>query len=384
MTQISIGGPAIRDLLPSDGSGVDLLSTHRSEWITVQLLDHDERYVGAVDIEGGIDLDFSVYDTIRTGGKISVAHPHDIPWHQRRVQITYHTTFPSEPSAEGGQWSRNLGIFIPSSPRGKRGATNAPREVELYDKLLILSQDLCETSFEVLKGAIVTDVIRNLILSAGETHIAVAPSPDTLKANMVFEIGTSKLQIINRLLDAINYFSLWCDGDGRYRADAYVAPRQRVPSPYPLFDGQDSVYVEEFSDSEDDFEIPNRVVTVARTEADAEPFTSFAENRDPNSPYSYQNRRRWITVLETDIEATTQKRLDEITVRRLNELSSNSRTFEVSHPIMPYELNEVLAFTNTANNVSSMCTVQKMSFDLTLPGAMCTTTLREVVWLENE
>lgn len=356
----------------------DALSSHREETIEVRLLDNKEAYANInLDVEGDINLDFSIYDMIRTGGKMSVANADDINWLNKRVQIIYRMSHPSPYGALS--WERSMGVFIPSSPGGSRGAAGRPREIELYDKLLILSQDLVEVSYEVLAGTNVTKEVTDIILSTGETNISIAPSDDTVKAAMVFEAGTSKLQIINKLLDSINYFSLWCDGYGQFRAEKYEAPQKRPLSPYALREGENSVYLEDFTDSEDNFNIPNRIIVVARSDADEEPFTAFAENRDDASPYSYQNRGRWITMLETDVEAANMQRLNEIAQRKLNNVSSVARTFEVSHALLPFDLNEIVRFVNDSNGIDVDCTVQKISFDLTLPGAMMKTTIREVV-----
>lgn len=378
--------PDLQQLLDAIPTPLEPLYSHRVEEVRIELLDSDEQRLQDVDAEK-VKLDFSVYDTIRTGGSMSVSGTNGIQWLNKRVRITYRATFPMLPGVP--EYVRPLGVFIPSSPHGPRGAKDKTRDIELYDKLLILQQDTVGVTYEIPAGSVVVDKIIELIESTGEpresisiaeAHDPETDAPETLSAAMTFEAGTTKLQIVNRLLETINYFSLWCDGNGVYRGDKYVRPSSRPVSSFGLIEGRDSVYLEDFSDDEDDFAVPNRVILISRVEGDAVPFTSTAENTDPAHPFSWQNRgERWVTYIETDVEATSQLTLDEQARKRLIDLSAQTRTYEVSHALLPYELNEVVVFHNPTNDIiRAHCTVQKMTFDLTLPGAMMMSTIREV------
>src|SRR5690606_23496078 len=100
-------------------------------------------------------------------------------------------------------------------------------------------------------------------------------STETLTSGMVWPAGTSKLRIINDLLSAINYFSLRCDGHGRYVAAPYLAPASRpvvrrfVPAP-------DAIHLPEFTRDRDLAGIPNKVVLVSSGSGDDEALVGVA------------------------------------------------------------------------------------------------------------
>src|SRR5690606_30012693 len=127
-----------------------------------------------------------------------------------------------------------------------------------------------------------------------------------LTSPMVWEAGTSKLRIVNDLLAAIDYNSLWVDGQGNFRATPYVRPAARsitysilndesgAALVRELADGQESIYLDEWSRDRDVYGVPNKVVAVATGTGDEEPLVGVATNEDPASPFSEPSRGRWI------------------------------------------------------------------------------------------
>lgn len=359
-------------LIPSPGtvSPGDPLLTHRDESWRVDLLTHAEAGAGTIDGVTGGRLDFSVHDTIRSGGSIEVTGPAlGTDWLNVRVQPWYVLSTPD------GEVSWPLGVFLPAAPKSRHTDTGRIVDVELYDKLLILDQDKIETTYTVDAGAVVTDEVSDLISSTGETKVSLTGSAETLAAPMVWEAGTSKRRIINDLLASINYFAVWVDGWGRFRADPYVRPSGRGVR-WTFADGAASISSPDFTQDEDGFAVPNKVVLVSRSDGASEALTAVATNTDSGSRWSYPSRRRWIVHAETGVEATSQEVLDGIAARRLAELSQVSAVYEIRHALIPLDLNDVVRFTrSTAGLDERVAVVQKMSVSMST-GALVSTTLR--------
>lgn len=360
-------------LIPPPGpvSPGDPLLTHRDESWRVNLLTQSEAAAGTLDGVTGGRLDFSVHDTIRSGGSLEVTGPGvATDWLNVRIQPWYVLTTPD------GEVSWPLGVFLPAAPKTRHTDTGRLVAVELYDKLLILDQDKIETTYTVDAAAVVTDTVRDLITSTGETKVALADSAETLTAPMVWEAGTSKLRIVNDLLAAVNYFAVWVDGWGRFRADPYVRPSARGVR-WSFVDGASGIYSPDFAEDRDGFAVPNKVLLVSRTDGASEALTSVSTNTDPGSAWSQPSRGRWVVHVETDVEATSQAVLDGIAARRLAELSQVSAVLEIQHAPIPLDLNDAVGFRRSTVGLEVLAVVQRMSVDMAT-GALVSTTLKGV------
>lgn len=344
-------------------------------WDVLSLTDSP---VGSLDGVTEGRLEFSIFNTIRSGGSLTWAgDPLAIPdWNNLRVQPYYTATFP-----DGSSVSWPLGVFLPAAPTVEHDDDGATVSVELYDKLLILDQDVVEQTYRVAVGAVVTAVVKTVIGEASAFAVPAAPlvavtdSTETLAKAMVWEAGTSRLQIVNDLLDAINYFALWCDGQGAYRAEPYVAPTDRTID-REFLDDSESIYAPAFSHERDVFTTPNKVILVGQSDGDTPALTSTATNED-GGPLSFAVRGRWIAHVETGVEATSQAILDGIAKRRLAELQQTASVLEISHAPVPLDLNDAVTFRREPAGLDLRAVVQSMSID-TQPGSLVKTRLREV------
>ncbi|WNN93667.1 minor tail protein [Arthrobacter phage CallinAllBarbz] len=345
------------------------LSGHRSESWRFDVLDLADQKIGELDGVTEGSFDFSTFATIKSSGSITCVAP-AVDWLRVRVQPWYTMT------ALGQSVSWPIGVFIPASPGVDYSAPGGVQTLELYDKLLILDQDRTDGTYSVSAGAVVTDVVRGILRGVGETRDAITDSAEKLKSAMVWEADTSKLKIVNELLDAINYFSLWADGHGVFHAAPYVAPGGRGIA-WEFADDEHGIYSPDFTLDADTFNVPNRVVQVSTSDGETPALIGEARNEDPASPYSYNNRGRWITRVETEVEATSQAVLDALAQRRLVELSAVTETYEIEHALIPLELNDAVRLTRTAEEIQTGAVVQKMTIS-TAVGALVRSTLRGV------
>lgn len=360
------------DIFALDQSGrwtrtFDPLTGTRSESWRVNLLNNDDVVVGdLLGVTGG-DFSFNVNAAIRGGGSISYRGT-PVDWNRHRVQPVY----TASAGTETVEWP--VGVFIVATPATEYSDAGKSVSLELYDKTQILEDDKVPSTFQVMKDANVISAVLSVLADAGQTRTAIEESPQTLANGMVWPAGTSRLRIINDLLDAANYFSIWTDGDGIFRTSPYLAPGQRGTA-WTFEDNDKSIYSPSFGHDFDMFEVPNRVIVTGQSEGDVEAPISVAEDVG-DGPFSYLTRGRWITRVEEGQEATDQATLDSIASRLLQTSQQVGSTFNIKHAPIPLELNSSVAFRRNTESINVNCTVQQVSYSMST-GSLCSTTLRE-------
>lgn len=340
----------------------------RVEEYWVDLLDYDDNLIRTLPsaLVGGT-ISLNVHATIRGGGKITIVNDNDIDWMKDRLRVWARANN-DEPIA--------LGTFIPTVPGYTKSPGGSSVEVEMHDKTQLLIEDKVESTYLLPAGTVATQAVRDLIQLSGETHFAITESPLTLPGDLSWQAGTTKLRIINDVLEAINYFSLWTDGMGVFQAVPYTRPAARTLS-YVFQRGQASIHSPNWGREQDIADVPNKIVLRSEGDAEESALEGVAVNTDPQSPYSYESRgNRWIVHTEDGIEAADQITIDNLARRRLIDLSSPSATLQISHMLIPQRLNDVVRF--ISEDIDTLAVVEKLTYKLT-PGQLVEATWREVV-----
>lgn len=340
------------------------------EWVW-EILDLDDNYIGTLDGVSTGKVTLNVNSTIRGGGSLSWAGTTLPSWSDIRLRPRYTATL-----VDGTKLDWPRGVFLPSSSPVKWSGDLASVDVELFDKLLVLEEDQIDSTFSLAAGTLVTTAIRSIIEGAGETRHAIEPSAETLAVDMSWPIGTKKLTIVNDLLSAINYFSLWADELGMYRGTPYVPPRARGVAWY-FKDDLNGIYDPEFTYDVDTFGKPNKVVLVSQGDGDTAALTSIATNTDPDSPISFDRRKRWVTQVTTGVDATSQSVLDGKADRIIQEAKSLAGTLEIEHALIQVDLNDLVSFRREPAGLDLYGVIQKMEIPCA-PGGLVSTTITEV------
>ena len=268
-----------------------------------------------------------------------------------------------------------LGVFLPASPSLSHDEFGSAWDVPCLDKTSILDQDVMTTSYSVPAGAVVTDQVAELIAGAREASTASAPSTLTTRPPQTWEPGTSRLRIINDLLDGINYFSLWADRHGLFRAEPYRRPQDRSLAA-TFAAGEAAIHSPRWSRAQDIAGAPTRTVVIVEGDEETPGMTATADNTDPASPYSIPSRGRVVARTYTGVEAADQPTLDALAARYLADASTPSATLEVQHASVPLDGNDVVRFASAG--VDTLAVVEGWQVDLT-PGSLMTGTWREGV-----
>lgn len=351
-------------LQPTDPATTALLRGYRQESWYVLAFDRNGVPLGEFDGCQSLNADWTSARPVRGTGSLSWEGESAPDWLNLLLQPWYRATF-----ADGSYVEWPLGLFIPATPEESWEDGTLSQDVDIYDRLLVLVEDEIDTTYVLPAGAITTEEIRIILNDGGiaDKDISLADSSATLANSMVWEPGTTRLQMVNDLLASLNYFSLWADGYGTFHGDPYVAPQDR-PVALVLEDAPDGIYDPKFSHLRDGFKVPNKYVGVSRGSGETEALISVATNTDPASPFSQPSRGRWITESDSGIEATDQATLDAIVARRLAEATQVASDVSLSIWTMPLAVNDIVTFGNSDADVDFRATVQSTKIELQTDG----------------
>lgn len=250
------------------------------------------------------------------------------------------------------------------------------------DILEALEQDKVDTSYVAYKGDNVIALVKALIASVGSwVKYEIQDNAATLSEDMSYEIGRSKLFIINGLLNTINYYPLWSNGYGVLKTIAWKEDPQIT---WTLRDDEYSLYKGDFKRTKNYIDIYNKVILVAnQAEEDTEPLVSVLTMEDAGlsaHPLSYTNINRYI-ARKFDSEASTQDYLDLRAKRELYKMLEVQEDIEFTHAFVTRRADglpnqgDAYAFYNKTNQ--GVYLLKKQAFNLK-PGGLVNATMQQI------
>lgn len=319
-------------------------------------------------VSGGV-IDWGVDEEIRSAGNLDLKltpYTQSIDWAKHRIGIDYILTY------KGGQIVTPCGIYIPSAPKRDMSSAGSNIDLEFFDKTIILRQDALRSTKSFAKNSLITDAVRWIITSTGETNVAITPSTKKFSSNRVYMAGTTKLEILQKLLKDLDYFSVWCDGNGQYQCHPRREPKQRGIT-YTFGEGATSIHSASWELDQDGFEVPNRVVAIGRQPGKGK--AKFAIAEDLTSRWGFNARGRWITRVERDLEEKTQAKLKAKAESLLKESQDIHDKITIRHGFLPVQMNDIARF--ASQGYSGTFAWRTMRANLT-PTALAESTLEGV------
>ena len=331
----------------------------RRERFAYELVDRNDQRVRWLSGVRSCTIDWNDRAMIRTSGNLSLDVLEDTDWGSVRVRPWIVVD-----DWQGVVEAHPLGVFVPKVPETEwRTRAGASAYVELYDKLLVLDEDEIGAALSLPAGAIVTDVVRSLIVGAGETRIALTPSDRALSSALYFEATSKRLAVINRLLvDVLGYWGLWVDESGVFQIHPYVSPSRRAIA-YTFPEGPACIYRDGFKAKTDLWDLPNQLVGYTATDGDTLPATAtaYALPDWPTHPDKMGGRVIRRTLVDLDVPAAElQGYLDD----RLERLSRPSESYEVAFQWVPLPINGAARFESTTAGISRRVVYPKRSMRL--------------------
>jgi hypothetical protein len=272
------------------------------------------------------------------------------------------------------------GVFLLTSPTRKANDTGTViRDVDAYDQLLIFRDDVVTNRYAVMAGAKYTDAIEQLLGTSVEKNIT--RSSLTLPTTMEWEPGTPKLTIINALLNAINYESLFFDEYGVAVARPYVQPADRG-SEYEYSTDDKSVILPDAEQTLDLFSVPNSFTLVV-SDPDRPPLTATYINDNPSSITSTVSRGRTIVQYLAEQTAPDQATLDAAARNAAYDASQVYESISFTTALMPIHSNADV-YTLTYNDLGISAKYAEQSWSMTLDaGSTMKHTCRRSVQLDE-
>ena len=346
--------------------GVDAvtLTGPRVETYWVNLLDAEDNLVRPMMFVAGGRVEQN-YDRLIRGGCSLTIHESSIDWMTARFQPWVRVNTESWP----------LGVFLASEPDEVHWAGGEGFEVRGLDKLSVLDEDKIEETLSAPAGSVALDLAIQQIHLAGEYAITYTDSSAQLREAIVWPAGTSRLSIVDSLMQAINYNRVWADGWGRYRLEPFVNPADRPPV-WTFQPGELAIHSPEWKRQQNITGIPNKVILTTSGDDEQEALRAVASNTNPDSPYSYQARgNRWVVRDYDGVEAVDQPTLDSLAQRYLSNASRAVASYHVSHAPIPLDPMDVVRWRSGRHDV--LAEVNEYQIELNA-GAMMSSLFTEV------
>ena len=297
-----------------------------------------------------------------------------------------------------------LGVFLLSTPTRHYDAGLVTRTCDIYDQTQVLIDSVPTNislygGYYLAAGTLYTDAISDLLVGAGIANASVTPSDLALPTDRiwkkpnpkitsklinndtVWQQGASVAQIIQDLLTAINYGSVWFDSYGAAQCNPYISPDQdNIDHIYAT--DSNSIIAPMVEQTLDWFSIPN-VIVLAVSQPDRPILVSKFVNSDPNSPVSTVRRGRRVVKFDNSMDVATQAELDALAHQAAVSAANVYETLSYSTMPMPnHGERDGILFTHNGLGVSARYTEHKWGLTLSA-GSMMTHEMRRVVNIDS-
>lgn len=276
----------------------------------------------------------------------------------------------------------SLGIFLPATVDQRRTETGVRLQIEAYDRSWLPRDSKLTERQYFAAGTNYIQAVSSLLVSAGISTIsAVGTSLTLTEPRESWEIGTSRLDIINELLTEIGYRSLWFDANGVARLEPYetisaanirhsISDQDVRSLLLPGMDRQTDVY-----------SAPNVFVAICSNPDKPDGMIATAENYSGQSPLSITRRGRKIVQVTRLNNIASQAELQAYVDRQLTESLLSGETILVSTGLLPgFDSGEVTSL--QYGELFAICREKAWNMELCVGGSMTHTLEREVISIE--
>lgn len=351
-----------------------MLENNRTIDFEYELLSKDEKVITTLD---NVDCTINFNSEAEIMGTLSLSFlEKDLRYHYTdlRIRPWFKVLSPDK------IWVRHpLGIYIITTPIRKDTEGKVYIDADCYDKSIILKEDKLTDRLLIKAGSFYINEVRKVLMSAGINKTIIDGSEQKMNIDLEFEIGTSKLEVINSLLMAINYTPLHFDRMGNAVSSKYIEPDLRSAE-YEYITNDKSLVTIGSTQTNDLYNVPNVVIRYVEN-PDYEPLRSEYRNDDDTSPLSISRRGRSIVDVESVDDIADQETLDSYTRRVAIEKSLINDDVSLLTAIMPHhDYRNCLYVKN--DNLNIACKYIEYAWSMKLAaGEKMTHTLKRVIRL---
>lgn len=215
-------------------------------------------------------------------------------------------------------------------------------ELELYDQASVCKRSLIESRYYIAAHTLYLDEINALLIECGIARVMSDTNTDTLTTDREdWDIGTSRLTIINALLAEINFYPLYFDLEGVARLTKKADLSVVIPT-YQYTADKMSILHPEYSSELDIFDTPN-VFIVLLSNAEQGAMIATAENNSPSSALSIIRRNQRIPRVYKVDNIASQAALQEYADNLRNDSLLSTESVEFYTAINPvHSVHDVL------------------------------------------
>lgn len=283
-----------------------------------------------------------------------------------------------------------LGTFLPVVPSHTVDGAIRKSSLKLYGRLQELLDDKFAQPVTVKGGADAVAFVADTCREMGFEVIAEESDYRTTDARYYgvgakqsnSEVGDTKLDMVNDLLDLAGFRGVFTDPYGRIVLQRYRDPADISPS-WVFQEGRNARFERSLTEEYDYTSTANHVVVRYSSTEDNKAIVAEAWDRDPNSPLSTVSRGRTITTSYTyeelppgktdaDRQAYANRRAQSL----LNTAQSVIHRVTISHAYAPLAINETALFDYPTGGISGKYSVRTMTLKLT-GGCPTSTELRQ-------
>ena len=354
------------------------METFKFELLTLQsgIYKHSQFITDYVE-NANIDINFE--QSIISGANFTIKHLPEINYLKDLIKPWYCLT------VNGTTYEIPLGHYMLLSPNQNSYCGLVNRVIIGYDLLKALDQDKTIVSQTFEEGTNVVEAIEDLLDTVGTwVKYQIEPNDETLGEDVSYEVGRSKLFIINSLLNMINYYPLWVNGNGIYKGIPW-SPTPNIA--HEFIDNDTSLYEDNVNLDIDYSNGYNRVkVIVNQLQEDTEPLEAVLDMEDEgleDHPFSYTNIGRYVTQIFQS-EAVTQDYVDLRARRELRKMLEIEEAVSYNHAFVTPRLDDGIPwqgdayrFKNSDLNLDYIYKIIKQSYVLS-HGVNVKSTIRRV------
>lgn len=278
-------------------------------------------------------------------------------------------------AVDGQEWP--LGEYVITSVTDQYQEGRAYSAMEGYDLGVRVQNGTLDKRVIIPHWTKYLDAIQEQLLACGIQRVIMDPSSDEIQETRAdWEIGESRLKVVNDLLAEINYRTLWFDTTGAARLTKYRQPSPDLATK-TYAAGEMSIIAEETTSSLDSYGAYNDWIAVV-SNPDKSLMTARATNDNPLSALSVQRiGKRTAPVIRLDniaSQAALQEYVDNVKFRGM--ASQETVTWATAN--IPHEVGEIIIL----QHPHLQGVFEETAFEMTLQaGAEMRHTGKRVVYL---
>lgn len=225
-----------------------------------------------------------------------------------------------------------LGLFMIISNPEYLSNTLSYYDLEAYDETMILKQACTTDRIYYPAGTKYTDIVENMLAECNIVNYIMYSNSAVLTTDREFDIGTPYIEIINQLLEEINYNHIYADSKGIMHIELI---QQKINPDFNYSDINVFNIKKPIVRSTDIYDLPNVLIGTASNPDNDDVFSYKKENTDLNSQISIINRGYKVVKHFNFSNIASQDVLEEYIDRMYLESTQATETIEFDTKIEP-------------------------------------------------